>query len=393
MEIATLGGETTAANADHGFDVEAFREFIRFDVGNGSPLYWHSLGKLYRHPGGEIIADVEALVSNRLIAHDETTAEAICRTIVLYRDPETHEILQESDGSHIVREYPYIIARFEHQGRRLVIHTEGLSGPHGNGHYGLARVTNDKVFALESAGSTFFYWTLFGQVDTPVGKVWFNEAYNASTSPDIMVMNRNGTLPAFAGLGDGLMQTTARCFKNYAELPESLREYVDRYVPIHRVPPADHAEIAILKEQYLEEAPPTAPKSAPPKKVSEQQVREVVGAYFSSLRTMDVDRLHELFDEDALSWDPVGSPPMRVRDKSTNYFRALSNIFEKMALTEDDVFVCGTEVAVRWTGVAMLRSKPTEVTFEGVSVFEVNEDGFIQSIRSYWDKKTLMSRL
>ena len=106
MEIETLGGETAATNADHGFDSEAFREFIRFDVGNGSPLYWHSLGKLYRHPGGEIIADVEALVSNRLIAHDETTAEAICRTIVLYRDPETHEILQESDGSHIVREYP-----------------------------------------------------------------------------------------------------------------------------------------------------------------------------------------------------------------------------------------------------------------------------------------------
>ncbi len=68
--------------------------------------------------------------------------------------------------------------------------------------------------------------------------------------------------------------------------------------------------------------------------MSEEQVREVVGAYFSSLRTMDVDRLHELFDDDALSWDPVGSPPMRVRDKSTNYFRALSNIFEKMALTE-----------------------------------------------------------
>ena len=64
-----------------------------------------------------------------------------------------------------------------------------------------------------------------------------------------------------------------------------------------------------------------------------------------------------------------------------------------MALTEDDIFVCGNEVAVRWTGVAMLRSKPTEVTFEGASVFEVNDDGLIQSIRSYWDKKALMSRL
>ncbi|NQZ96920.1 MAG: nuclear transport factor 2 family protein [Myxococcales bacterium] len=393
MEIETLGGETAATNADHGFDSEAFREFIRFDVGNGSPLYWHSLGKLYRHPRGAIIADVEALVSNRLVAYDKTTAEAICRTIVLYRDPETHEILQESDGTHIVREYPYIIARFEHQDRRLVIHTEGLSGPHGNGHYGLAQVTNDKVFAHESAGSTFFYWTLFGRVDTPVGKIWFTEAYNASTSPDIMVMNRNGTLPAFAGMGDGLMQTTARCFDDYEELPESLREYVDRHAPEHRAPPKNHAEIAILKEQYLEEEAPPPPRSAPPKKVSEQQVREVVGAYFSSLRTMDVDRLQELFDEDALSWDPVGSPPMRVCDKSTNYFRALSNIFEKMSLTEDDIFVCGNEVAVRWTGVAMLRSKPTEVTFEGASVFEVNDDGLIQSIRSYWDKKALMSRL
>ena len=64
-----------------------------------------------------------------------------------------------------------------------------------------------------------------------------------------------------------------------------------------------------------------------------------------------------------------------------------------MSLTEDDTFVCGSEVAVRWTGVAMLRSKDTEVKFEGASVFEVNEDGLIQSIRSYWDKKALMSRL
>lgn len=393
MEIAKLGGESAPLDADHGFDSKEFHEFIRFDVGNGSPVYWHSVGKLYRHPGGEIIADVEALVSNRLIAHDDETAEAICRTVVLYRHPETHEILQEEDGSHIIREYPYIVARFEHKGRRLVIHTEGLSGPHGNGHYGLAQVTNDKVFAHESAGSTFFYWTLFGHVDTPVGKVWFNESYNASTSPDIMVMNRNGTLPAFAGPSDGLMQTTARCFKDYEELPESLREYIDRYLPTHRLPPVDHAEIEVLREQYLEEPPPAAPRSKPPEGVSEQRVREVVGAYFSCLRTMEVDRLQELFDEDALSWDPVGSPPMRVRDKSTNYFRALANIFKKMALTEDDIFVCGTEVAVRWTGVAMLRSKLTEVFFEGASVFEVNEKGLIQSIRSYWDKTALLSGL
>ena len=82
-----------------------------------------------------------------------------------------------------------------------------------------------------------------------------------------------------------------------------------------------------------------------------------------------------------------------MRDKSTNYFRALSSIFEKMALTEDDIFVAGSEAAVRWTGVAKLRSKQEEITFEGVSVFTVNPEGLISGVRSYWDKKGLMSSL
>jgi len=124
-----------------------------------------------------------------------------------------------------------------------------------------------------------------------------------------------------------------------------------------------------------------------------QTIESVVAAYFSALREMDIDCLLELFDEDAVSWDPVGSPPMRVRDKSSNYFRALSTIFAKMALSEDEVFVAGSEAAVRWTGVAMLRSNTREVEFEGISVFAINEQGRIQSVRSYWDKAALMARL
>ncbi|HIA28248.1 MAG TPA: nuclear transport factor 2 family protein [Planctomycetes bacterium] len=393
MGIVRLGGETAAPDADHGFDAETFKEFISFDVGDGDPIYYHSVGKLYRQPGGEIIAGVEALVSNRLVKMEGNQAEAICRTLVIYRDPDTGEILQEDDGRHIIREYPYICARFELKDRLLVIHTEGLSGPHQNGHYGLAKVSNDKVFAQRSGGRTFFYWTLYGEVETPIGKVWFNEAYNGSTSPDVMVMNRYGTLPAFAGMGDGFMQTTAARIDSYEELPEQLREYVAKHAPSHCAPPADEAEIARLKEEYLGETPPEAPKSAAPEKLSKEQIAEVVGQYFSCLRSMEVDELLELFSEDAMSYDPVGTPPLLVRDKSTNYFRALSSIFEKMALTEDDIFVAGSEAAVRWTGVAKLRSKQEEITFEGVSVFTVNPEGLISGVRSYWDKKGLMSSL
>jgi steroid delta-isomerase len=226
-----------------------------------------------------------------------------------------------------------------------------------------------------------------------VGKVSFTEAYNGSTSPNVMVMNRSGTLPAFAGIGEGLMQTTARCFDAYEDLPETLRDYVDEHAPSHRLPPADNDEIEALKERYLGDAPPTGPKSAPPEKLSKEKIEEVVGSYFASLRIMDVENLLELFDEDAISWDPVGSPQMRVRDRSTNYFGALSKIFEKMSLTEEDVFVAGSEAAVRWNGVAQLRSKQVEVAFSGISVFEINEAGLIQSVRSYWDKPDLMSKL
>ena len=169
METVKLGGQTAAIDADHGFDRETFKQFISFDVGEGAPIYYHSVGKLYRQPGGEVIAAVEALVSNRLVQQDEDSAEAICRTIVIYRDPETNEILQEDDGRHIIREYPYIKAQFELKDRHVVIHTEGLSGPHQNGHYGLATVSNDKVYAQRSGDRTFFYWTLYGEVDTPIG--------------------------------------------------------------------------------------------------------------------------------------------------------------------------------------------------------------------------------
>jgi len=116
-----------------------------------------------------------------------------------------------------------------------------------------------------------------------------------------MVMNRYGTLPRFAGMGDGLVQTVARRY-DYATLPAPTRSYVAEHAP-------------------------------------------------------------------------------------------LSKIFETMALTKDDIFVSGTEAAVRWRGVAILRSEPVELSFEGVSVFEIHEDGRIQSVRSYWDKGGLMSRL
>ena len=257
MTPADLETAALAADTDHGFDAQMFQRFLSFDIGEGPPIYWHSLGKLYRQPKGEIIAGVEALVSNRRVVHDETSAAAVCRTILLYRDPETGAVLEDEEGNHILREYPYIVARFELQERRMVIDTEGLSGPHQGGRFGLARVSNDKVFAHHVDESSFFSWTLFGQVDTPMGQVWFIESYNASTPPDVMVMNRFGTLPAFAGAGDGLLQTVARRYDDYGALPAGIRAYVEENAPEHVKPPQDLDEVAEIRARYLDTDPAT----------------------------------------------------------------------------------------------------------------------------------------
>jgi steroid delta-isomerase len=189
------------------------------------------------------------------------------------------------------------------------------------------------------------------------------------------------------------MQTTAARVDSYEELPEHIREYVAEHAPSHVAPPADDEEIARLRDEYLGDTPPEGPKSDAPARLSNEEIADVVGHYFSCLRQMEVDELLELFTEDALSWDPVGTPPMRVRDRSTNYFRALSKIFDKMALTEEGIFVSGNEAAVKWNGEAKLRTKDAEIKFDGISVFEISPDGLIQNVRSYWDKPGLMASL
>lgn len=245
-----MAEDNICVGRDHGFDAEMFRRFLAFDVGTGQPLFWHSIGRLYRDPDGQVVCRVEALISNRLCERTANSATAVCRTLLIYRDVDSGQII-DFEGAPQVREYPYIVARFELHGQQLKIRTEGLSGPH-NGRYGVAHVTADNVFAHRAAGTDCFYWTLFGSVKTAKGEIHFVEAYNGTTSPSVMVMNRTGTLPHFAGHGTGLLQTTARDYNRFEDIPPDLRSYVLGHYPEHVAPPLDLSEVDRLRTLYLE---------------------------------------------------------------------------------------------------------------------------------------------
>jgi steroid delta-isomerase len=121
-------------------------------------------------------------------------------------------------------------------------------------------------------------------------------------------------------------------------------------------------------------------------------VREAVAGYFAATRAMDPEALIAAFAEDAVSHDPVGAVPTQGHKGLRQFYDTIVLAFEKVGITEDEVFVAGNQAAVKWTGRGVgLNGR--EVKFEGIDVFEVNEAGKIQRKWGYWDPDRLMAEL
>ena len=125
----------------------------------------------------------------------------------------------------------------------------------------------------------------------------------------------------------------------------------------------------------------------PPDKIS-----RAVRAYFLALRAMDADGFANTFAEDGTTFDPVGTPGITGRDAIREFLQSICKNFKTVGLTEDSIFVAGNGAAVKWTGHGT-SNNGREVRFEGIDVFEVNEDGKIQTVRAYWNPAEMIAQL
>ena len=126
--------------------------------------------------------------------------------------------------------------------------------------------------------------------------------------------------------------------------------------------------------------------------VAPDRISHVVRAYFLAIRAMDADAFANTFAEDGTTFDPVGSPGITGRAAIREFLQTICKNFQSVGLTEDCVFVAGNGAAVKWTGRG-ISSNGKEVKFEGVDVFEVNEDGKIQTVRAYWNPAEMIAQL
>jgi steroid delta-isomerase len=126
--------------------------------------------------------------------------------------------------------------------------------------------------------------------------------------------------------------------------------------------------------------------------MSPEVVSKAVKAYFAALRAMDQQAWVNTFAADAVSYDPVGGPPIEGHQQLGEFFQAILAAFKEAGLTEDQVFVAGNSAAVKWTGRGISK-QDRKVQFEGIDVFEVNEAGKIQSVHAYWNPAEMVAQL
>jgi ketosteroid isomerase-like protein len=126
--------------------------------------------------------------------------------------------------------------------------------------------------------------------------------------------------------------------------------------------------------------------------MSSAAIKSIVNAYFDNFAAMNPEGWVENFAEDALSHDPVGEPPTKVHEGFRQFIGQLQAVFVKLEPTTEHIFIAGNEAAVKWTIKGVSKSNKV-VTFEGITIFEINEAGKIQTTRAYWNPAQMIAQL
>jgi len=126
--------------------------------------------------------------------------------------------------------------------------------------------------------------------------------------------------------------------------------------------------------------------------ISADKISRAVRAYFLAIRAMDADAFANTFAEDGTTCDPMGTPSIAGRDGIREFLSSICKNFKSVGLTEESIFVAGNGAAVKWTGKGT-SANGKEVGFEGIDVFEVNQDGKIQNVWAYWNPAEMIAQL
>ncbi|MDY7021310.1 MAG: nuclear transport factor 2 family protein [Cyanobacteriota bacterium] len=126
--------------------------------------------------------------------------------------------------------------------------------------------------------------------------------------------------------------------------------------------------------------------------MSQGEIERLLKEYYRQVASLNSEGWLATFTDDALVYDPVGKPPINVKQDADKFFEILSKFYEKLEVVPDQIFVAGDGAAVKWTMDVTARNGRT-ATVEGIAIFELNEAGKIQKLQSYWDEAAMKAKL
>jgi steroid delta-isomerase len=126
--------------------------------------------------------------------------------------------------------------------------------------------------------------------------------------------------------------------------------------------------------------------------MTSEKIPAVVARYFSAIGEKDPDAWAACFAEQGTSYEPGSPTPLQGRTALRQFLAGVLGAFEKIAMTQDHVFQSGNRVAVKFTGHGTGKNG-RQVTFEGIDVFEINQEGKIQTMWGYWNPAAMMAQL
>jgi steroid Delta-isomerase len=123
---------------------------------------------------------------------------------------------------------------------------------------------------------------------------------------------------------------------------------------------------------------------------SRETIQSAVATYLAATGALDADAVAEAFAPDGVSNDPVGTPAHAGRDAIRQFMQWIFTKTETATVTSRKVFVAGDSAAFDWT-VQLTTKQGQSVTFEGIDVIQVNDDGKIQTLHAYWDPTPVLA--
>lgn len=126
--------------------------------------------------------------------------------------------------------------------------------------------------------------------------------------------------------------------------------------------------------------------------MDKHSVERCVAEYFAALSARDETAWVASFARNGALHDPADAPPFIGVDALRGFFQAACGAFAALTLTAENVFVCGSQAAVKFQGEGVGKNGRA-VRFEGIDVFDINASGRIQRVRGYWDAAALFAQL